>query len=95
MECEYYINLRAEPIDFNNFELEATTFDKDSQIRVLRGDIKVNFKTTFGDIALKNIGETDADGVARAILSSNKSGTAIVTATFKNCMPGVTTARFR
>lgn len=94
LKCEYYIRLSKQILGDRNIELEAAMFDKESQIRLLKGGIKVNFKQTLGEIALKNNGKTDVYGIARATLTSNKSGATIVTATSKKCIPGIITVRF-
>ena len=91
LKYEYYIHLSAKQISCDrNFELNATIFDKESEIRVLKGGIKVNFKSTLGNIALKNNGKTDVYGIARATLTSNKGGVAIVTASSRKCILGIT-----
>ncbi len=61
----------------------------------LEKDIEVIFRTTLGDITPMSNGKTDSSGVAKAILNSNKCGTAIVTATSKDCIPGITNVHFR
>lgn len=96
LKCEYYIHLSAEAISGDrNFELKAEIFKNESQLRVLKGGIKVNFKPSE-NIAPKNNGETDDNGIARATLTNNNKGkVAIVTATSKKCIPGITTVRFQ
>lgn len=82
--------------DFKEYYLDATIYDKISKMPVSNKWLSLIFKTTLGDIIIeKNFGKTDSDGVVRAILRSNKSGIAIITATSEYCIPGVACMKVR
>ncbi len=75
-------------------ELEARIIDKTFNPCLRRG-IQVSFKTTLGEILSQNTVETNGFGVAKISLRSDRSGTALVTASSNNCIPGVTYVHFR
>lgn len=78
----------------NKITIEATIINNASKIPLPTKDIEVIFRTTFGEIKPQNNGKTDNAGVARAILISDKCGTAIVTASSKECFPCVIRVTF-
>lgn len=91
-----YIHVTSNRCGSSNLKatIEATIRYKASEIPLPKKDVEVIFNTTLGDIKPLNNGKTDSVGVARAILISDKCGTAIVTATSKGCIPGVTKVQF-
>lgn len=102
LDYGYYVDLSVSPeyrVPINApVHIEARIVDK-KLICIPKEGIEIVVKTNFGSLyngsrKETQVIKTDSEGKARASLTSDKQGTAIITASSDKCLPGIKSVEF-